>query len=68
MKQLDQAKKYWEQLGDIPVNENEELDEDFIVEELGVTFNKGTHPFEVWHWFEETFDVSVAKDLMYTEK
>ena len=24
----------------------------------------GTHREEIWHWFEETFGVSVAEDLM----
>ena len=52
------AERFWERLGNIPVNEEDELDEPFL------SFKKGTDKFEVWHWFEETFDVSVAKDLM----
>ena len=27
-------------------------------------FNAGTHREEIWHWFEQTFDLSVAEDLM----
>ena len=57
---LETAKKLWAQLGDIPVTE----DDDFVIEEDGTVFEKGTDKFEVWHWFEETFDVSVATDLM----
>lgn len=52
------AKRLWESLGNISVNEEDELDEPFL------DFEKGTDKFEVWSWFEETFDVSVAKDLM----
>ena len=52
------AKILWEKLGDIPINDEEELDEPFM------QFEKGTDRYEVWHWFEEKFNVSVAKDLM----
>lgn len=54
----DHIKTLWEQLGDIPINDNDEIDEKFL------DFPKGTDRFEIWHWFEETFNVSVAKDLM----
>lgn len=27
-------------------------------------FAVGTYREDIWHWFEETFDVSVAEDLM----
>ena len=64
MKQIDKAEKYWSDLGDIPVNEHDELDEDFTIEEYEITFEKGTDKFDVWHWFENTFDLSVATDLM----
>lgn len=55
---LQTAKALWEQLGNIPINEDEELDEDFM------DFEKGTDRYEVWHWFEDKFDISIAKDLM----
>ncbi len=63
---LEIAKKLWDQLGDIPVDEDDNLDEDFIIANGSDTvFEKGTDKFEVWHWFEDTFDISVAKDLMF---
>lgn len=34
------------------------------IEELWNEFPSGTNREEIWHWFEETFDVRVA-DLMY---
>ena len=63
-KDLALAKELWERLGDIPTNEEEELDEDFGIPELGMGFETGVDMYEVWHWFEETFNISVAKDLM----
>jgi len=55
---LEDAKDKWELLGSIPVNSEEEIDEKFL------DFEKGTCIYEIWRWFEETFNVSVAKDLM----
>lgn len=52
------AKELWKELGDIPVNEHEEIDEDFL------EFEKGTEIYEIWHWFEEKFNVRVY-DLMF---
>ena len=52
------AQKLWKELGDIPVNEYEEIDIDWNI------FEKGTSIEYIWSWFEENFDVSVAKDLM----
>ena len=56
--QLIEARKLWSDLGDIPINNNDEIDQDFL------HFEKGTDRFEIWHWFEEEFDVSIATDLM----
>ena len=56
---LEAAKRLWEELGDIPLEENS----DNIVEPF-LHFEAGEDRFEIWSWFEETFDVSVAKDLM----
>ena len=62
-----EALKLWEKLGDIPVNEEGELDEEFNPEGFEASFEVGTDPEDVWHWFEETFNVSVAKDFMGLE-
>lgn len=34
------------------------------IEEPWLDFPAGTHREEIWHWFEEQFDISVAEDLM----
>lgn len=72
------AKKLWVEFGDIPVDETGELlDETWTIEnglapsESGrcstTTFEKGTDREYVWYWFEETFNISVATDLMCLE-
>jgi hypothetical protein len=53
-----EAIELWSKLGDIPVDDNEELEEVFE------HFPIGTGKFEIWQWFEDEFDISVF-DLMY---
>ena len=55
------VKKLWVEFADIPVVEG---DNDDVIDEPWRIFSIGTEKLEIWHWFEETFDVSVAKDLM----
>jgi len=62
---LELAKKLWSQLGDIPVNNEDEIDTEFYMKELDMGFKKGTDKIEIWGWFEEVFKLSVAEDLMY---
>ena len=52
------AESYWAQLGNVPVNEDGEIEEQFY------DFDEGTDREEIWSWLEETFNISVAKDLM----
>ena len=52
------ASDYWSELGDIPIDHNE------CIEREWNNFPVGTPRFYIWHWFEETFNVSVARDLM----
>lgn len=53
-------KKLWEEFGDIPMNPDTECIE---IDWHG--FPVGTHREEIWLWFEETFSLSVAEDLMF---
>lgn len=49
----------WEDFGEVPMNpETEELEIQWK------HFLPGTHREEIWHWFEEQFNISVAEDLM----
>lgn len=52
------ATKLWKKLGDIPIDEDECIDEPFTCPPI-VNFPAGTDREYIWHWFEETFDVSV---------
>jgi len=47
----------WQQLGDIPVNNDGDIEEAFY------DFAIGTDREEIWHWIEETYNVSVG-DIM----
>lgn len=58
---MEKAKTLWGLFGDIPINNMDCIElpfEDFPI---------GTDRFEIFHWFEETFNLSVAKDLMNLE-
>ena len=54
-------RRLWEEFGDVPMNPETEC-----IESGWHGFRAGTHREEIWHWFEETFDVRVH-DLMYGE-
>ena len=43
----------WKSLEDIPMNENEQLEEDWFI------FSKGIDKEEIWHWFDERHYKSV---------
>ena len=43
----------WKSLEDIPMNENEQLEEDWFI------FSKGTDKEEIWHWFDEQYSKGV---------
>lgn len=58
-RRAEYIKNLWLEFGDVPMNpETECIDEEWN------GFATGTHREEVWSWFEETYGVSVAKDLM----
>lgn len=48
--------KYWAMLGDIPCDEeyNEYIEEKFL------HFEVGTNKNDIWHWFEEYFDICIG--------
>ena len=58
---LDEAKEIWANLGDVPIDKDECIEENFM------GFDIGAHREDIWHWIEEKFDVSVATDLMFKE-
>lgn len=55
---LEEAKQIWALLGDIPIDEDEAIEQDFM------HFPAGTGKYVIWHYIEENFDCSIAEDLM----
>jgi len=54
-RRLIMKEKLWARLGDIPVDSDECIEEGFE------DFPIGTDRQDIWHWFEETFDISVTE-------
>lgn len=54
----NKLEKLWNDLGDIPINENEEIEEPFLF------FDEGTLREDIWKWFDENYSKGVVY-LMY---
>ena len=59
MKTLEELQELWNELSNIPVNENDEIEKDFL------GFPAGTDKLEVWDWFDEHCPNGLVKDLMF---
>jgi len=55
-----ELREIWEKLGDIPVNDNGEIEENFM------NFSKGTNIEHIWKWIEDKYNVSVYS-LLYED-
>lgn len=44
---VEQLLMYWKQFSTVPINNNDEIEADFL------HFVKGTSRFEIWCWFED---------------
>lgn len=49
----------WQEFGDVPMDPETEC-----IESEWHEFPAGTNREEIWHWFEEHFGLSVARNLM----
>lgn len=47
----------WEEFGDIPINNDDEIELDFYC------WKKGTCRFEIWHWFDEKLPNGLVVDF-----
>lgn len=45
----------WEEFGDIPINNDDEIEFDFYC------WKQGTYRFDIWHWFNEKLPNGVAE-------
>ena len=52
------AEIIWREMEDVPVDDDNRIDEDFFI------WPKGTDRFEVWAEIEQLYDVSIGEDLM----
>jgi len=57
-----QIEKLWKKFGDVPINENDEIDINFHI------WEKGVDKIEIWHWFDEQHSLGLAKGLMKIEQ
>ena len=51
------AKDYeelWSMFGDVPIDNNDEIEQDFL------WFPVGTDRFDIWHWFDKNYPGGVA--------
>lgn len=51
----------WEQFSNIPVNNDDEIEEDFLC------FEKGTSKFDVWRWFDDRCPNNLHDYLMFND-
>lgn len=51
-------KELWNEFSEVPVNNNDEIEEDFL------SFPVGTSKFDVWHWFDERCPRNLHDDLL----
>lgn len=58
-RRAEYIKNLWLEFGDVPMNPGTEC-----IEKEWNGFVTGTHREEIWTWFEESYGISVAKDLM----
>ena len=62
MENLEIARYLWDEFGEVPIDDNDKITCEWR------SFKKGTNRFDIWHWLEDFFDVSVEKDLMEVEQ
>lgn len=55
------ARVLWQSLSDVPVCNTHDVES---LEEPFLHFNSGALVHDVWHWFENEFDLSIGKDLL----
>ena len=51
----DELPKLWAALSETPIDDSDQITAPFQA------FPVGTDRFEIWHWFEETFDISIEE-------
>jgi hypothetical protein len=52
---LDDARLLWVEFGNIPINDADQIEEPFL------NFPLLADRFDIWHWFEDTFGVTIEE-------
>ena len=52
--------KLWEELEDIPFDEDKDSGEVYIAQDFQDIFYKGEYREDIWHWFDERHSKGVA--------
>lgn len=55
---FEELEELWKKFEDVPIDEDECIEEDFE------DWEKGTDRYEIWHWFDDNLLNGLAKDLM----
>lgn len=55
---MDELKQLWEEFGDVPVNDDDEIQCKFL------GFGAGTDRFEVWNWFDQQCPNGLFEDIL----
>lgn len=58
---IEELQELWNKFGDIAINNDDEIESDFM------QFKAGTYRFVVWHWFDERCPNNLHDDLLYKE-
>lgn len=48
----------WNEFADIPIDDNDEIEQDFY------HWEKGTYRFDIWHWFDEKLPNGLAMEFI----
>lgn len=54
---VEDLKRLWKKFTDVPINNNDEIEEDFHF------WEKGTCRFDIWHWFDEKLPNGLVVDF-----
>lgn len=58
---LDELKKLWKEFSEVPINNDDEIECNFL------DFEAGTDRFEIWEWFDVQCPNGLKQDLVGTE-
>lgn len=59
---VEELNLLWSRLGQISINADDEIEEDFYF------WEKGTDRFEIWHWFDEKLPNGLIADFKLIRK